>query len=87
MKTYGGVGVSLHTFLTSASDVGELSVSRPGRFTTWQKAHGTHWAGGCINSRVGLDAVDKRKIFCPCRESNSDPLVVKTVASSLCPLS
>jgi hypothetical protein len=33
MKTYWGVEVQLHAFLTSALDGGEWSASRPGRFT------------------------------------------------------
>jgi hypothetical protein len=33
MKTYGGVEVYIHAFLSSAIDGGELSASRPGRFT------------------------------------------------------
>jgi hypothetical protein len=32
MKVYGGVGVQIYIFLTSAL-VGEWSASRPGRFT------------------------------------------------------
>jgi hypothetical protein len=33
MKTYWGVELWLHVFLTSALDGGEWSASRPGRFT------------------------------------------------------
>jgi hypothetical protein len=33
MKTYGGVGVYIHIFLTSALAGGEWSASRSGRFT------------------------------------------------------
>jgi hypothetical protein len=33
MKTYGGVEIYIHIFLTSALVGGELSASRPGRFT------------------------------------------------------
>jgi len=45
MKTYGGVEVQLHTFLTSELDVGEWSGSRPGRFTYKVRAAGTQEAG------------------------------------------
>jgi hypothetical protein len=37
MKMYGGMDVQIHIFLTSALAWGELSASRPGRFTP-----GTH---------------------------------------------
>jgi hypothetical protein len=43
MKTYGGVAVQLHAFLTSALRGGEWSVSRPGRFTSRKEPQGTHW--------------------------------------------
>jgi hypothetical protein len=56
-----GVEVQLHTFLISALDGGEWSVSHPGRFTPRVKAAGTHWIGGWVVPRVGLDAVVRRK--------------------------
>jgi hypothetical protein len=37
-------------------DGSKWSVSRPGRFTL-----GTHWIGGCVGLKVGLDAKKKRK--------------------------
>jgi hypothetical protein len=46
MKAYGGVDVWIHIFLTSALAVGEWSASRPCRFTTGERAPGTHWIGG-----------------------------------------
>jgi hypothetical protein len=44
--------------------------SRPGRFTPRERAPGTHWIGGWVGRRAGLDAVVKRKIPSPCRDSN-----------------
>jgi len=38
MKTYGGVEVKLHTFLTSALDGGERWASRPGRHSPEERA-------------------------------------------------
>jgi hypothetical protein len=58
-----GVEVQLHTFLTSALDGGEWSVSRPGRFIPTERGPGTHstggWGGG---GRPVRDAVVSRKI-------------------------
>jgi len=45
--------------LTSALDKGEWSASRPGRFTSRERAPGTHWIGGWVDPRAGLDAVKK----------------------------
>jgi hypothetical protein len=49
-------------FLISALDGGQWSVSRPGRFTAGQIAPGTHWIGGWMGSRTGLDAVEKKSL-------------------------
>jgi hypothetical protein len=54
---------------TSALDGGEWSVSPLGNFTPRETALFTHWIGGWVNPRTGLDAAKKRK-FLPCRESN-----------------
>jgi hypothetical protein len=45
-------------FLTSALVGGEWSASRPGRFTP-----GTHWIGGWVDPRAGLEDVEKRKFL------------------------
>jgi hypothetical protein len=56
--------------LTSALDEGDWSASRLGRFTTRERARGTHWIGGWEGPRAVLDAVVKRKIRSPRWESN-----------------
>jgi hypothetical protein len=45
-----------------------------------KRAPGTHWIGGWVSPRAGLDDVEKRN-FLPHRDSNSDPSVVQPVAS------
>jgi hypothetical protein len=62
MKVYWGVELWLHAFLTSALDGDEWSASSPGRFTPRERASGTHWIGGWVGPRAGLDAVVRRKI-------------------------
>jgi hypothetical protein len=45
-----------------------------------ERARGTHWVGGLVGPRAGLDDVEKGK-FLPYRDSTSGPLVVQSVAS------
>jgi hypothetical protein len=47
-------------FLTSALDGGEWSASRPCCFTPGERAPGTHWIGGWVGPRAGLDSMKKR---------------------------
>jgi hypothetical protein len=55
MKTYGGVDVETHVFLTSALVGGGYSASRPGRFTPGERAPVIHWRGGWVGPRAVLD--------------------------------
>jgi hypothetical protein len=59
MKAYEGVDVYIHIFLTSALAGDEWSASLPGRFTPGERAPGTHWKGGWVDPRAGLDDVKK----------------------------
>jgi hypothetical protein len=52
--------------------VEEVSVTPWPRFTPGEGTPGTHWIGGWVGPRAGLDAGDRRKILCPCRGSNPD---------------
>jgi hypothetical protein len=71
MKAYlGEWSYSSTHSLTSALDGGEWPASRLGRFTPKERAPGTHWIGGWVDPRAVLDAVMKRKIPSPRRESN-----------------
>jgi hypothetical protein len=76
MKAYVGVDVYIHVFLTSALVGGELSASRPGRFTPWESVPDIPWVGGWVGPRTW-----GRGNSCPYRDSNSDPSVVQPVSS------
>jgi hypothetical protein len=70
----------INIFLTLALAGFEWSVSRPGRFTPWGRAPGTHWIGDRVDPRAGRDDVKKRKFFTlPGLELR--PSVVQPVAS------
>jgi hypothetical protein len=53
------MGAQIHIFLNSALAGGEWSASRPGRFTPGERTPRTHWIGGWVNSRAGLDDMEK----------------------------
>jgi hypothetical protein len=73
MKSYWGVQVKLHAFLTSPLDGSECLASRPGRFTPENRAPGTHWIGEWAVPRLDLDAATKSKI--PFSVGNLTPVV------------
>jgi hypothetical protein len=60
MKVYGRVDEWIHVFLTSALVGGEWSASRPGRFTTSERAPGTHWLGGWVGPGTKNNTVERR---------------------------
>jgi hypothetical protein len=66
--------------LTSELDGGEWLASRPERFTPRERAPGTQCTGGWMGPRAILDAVVKRKITIPRRESNPRTPIVQPVA-------
>jgi len=70
MKTYKRVEIQLLTFLTWAWGEGVWSASHPGCFTFRERAPGTHWIGGWVGPRIILNAVVKRRISNPSRDSN-----------------
>jgi len=48
-------------FFTPTLDGGEWSASRRGRFTPREGTPGSHWIGGWVGFRVGLDVAVRRK--------------------------
>jgi hypothetical protein len=63
MKTYKGVDLYIHVFLTSVLVGGEWLASHPGRFTHEEKAPVTHCIVGWVDPRAGLDDVENRKFL------------------------
>jgi hypothetical protein len=49
-------------------------------FTPGERTPGTHWTGGWVGPRAGLDTEARRRILCPCRGSNLYLPVVQFVA-------
>jgi hypothetical protein len=49
--------------MTSALDVSERSASRLGRALPPGKDPGTHWTGGWVGPRAGLDTETRGKLF------------------------
>jgi hypothetical protein len=52
-----------HIFLTSELVGGEWSVSRPSCFTPGERVPSTHWIGGWVGPRAGLNDLEKRKFL------------------------
>jgi hypothetical protein len=61
MKTYGGVDVYTHVFLTLVLVGSEWSASCPGRFTLGVGDPVAHRIGGYLGPRADLDDEKKRK--------------------------
>jgi hypothetical protein len=63
MKAYGGMDVYIHIILTSALAGGEWVSFTPLPVYPRERAPGTLWIGGWVDSRTSLDAVEKRKFL------------------------
>jgi hypothetical protein len=62
MKTYGGVDVQIHVFLTSTQLGCKWPASRPTRFIPKERAPGSHWIEGWVGPRTGPDDKEKSRI-------------------------
>jgi hypothetical protein len=51
----------------------------PAALYPWGNDPCTHWTGGWVGPRAGLDTEDRGKILCLCRGSNTDRPVVQPV--------
>jgi hypothetical protein len=71
----GVVDVSIHIFLSSALGGGEWSASRPTALPP-----STHWIGGWVGQRTGLDDMKGRKIL-PLAGLEHDLLAIQPVDS------
>jgi hypothetical protein len=65
MKAYRGVDVEIHMFLFSALAGGEWSASRLCRLTPEERAPDTHWIGGWVDPRAGLDDLETKFLSLP----------------------
>jgi hypothetical protein len=60
-KDIWGIGGVALPFFNSGLNGDEWTASRPCRFTPEEIALVSHWIGGWVGPRFGLDAVEKRK--------------------------
>jgi hypothetical protein len=49
-----------------------MGVTPRPRFTPEERTPGTHWIGGWVGPRAGLEVGSRTKILCSCRGSNPD---------------
>jgi hypothetical protein len=61
---------SFYSILTSAIDGKSGQPHAPATLYPGERTTGTHWTGGWVGPRAGLDKVGRGKILCLCRGSN-----------------
>jgi hypothetical protein len=55
---------------------GEWTAPRSGRYNSGEIVTSTNWTGGLVDFKCGLDAMEKRDLYCPCCKLNPDSVVV-----------
>jgi hypothetical protein len=60
---------------------GVVSVTHLPRFTPGERVPYTHWTGGWVGFRAGLDTEARGKNLCLCRGSNTGRPAVQSVVS------
>jgi len=60
-----------------------MFTSHSGRFTTWKKAHRTHWMWCWVDLRPSQKASGKKNFSVSCRKLKENCLVVHHVTSTL----
>jgi hypothetical protein len=61
---------SFYSFLTSAPDGVSSQIHTPTGFSPRETTPGTHWLGGWLDLRAGLDTEARGKILCLCQGLN-----------------
>jgi hypothetical protein len=65
MMAYRGVDIQIRIFFTSALPGVKWSASCPVRFTPGERSLGTVWIEGWVDTRTGLDKLEKSKFLTP----------------------
>jgi hypothetical protein len=63
MKTCGGLDVQIIVLMTLALVGGGWSASRSSRFIPDRRTPGTHWIGGWVSPKDGLDSMEEWKFL------------------------
>jgi hypothetical protein len=79
-RRIGGVDVYIHSFFDLGTRWRWVVIFTPRPLYPQGRAPGTHWIGGWVSPRAVLDAVVKRKIPSPRRESNPRTAIVQPIA-------
>jgi hypothetical protein len=77
LREGGGINSHIRNLGTGRSCA---ATSRPRHLPARSKNSPTFWIGVGVGSRIDLDFVERRRIFCPCRDSSHNSLGVQSVA-------